>query len=133
MLCLCLRDVLLAAPKIDGFPSSRFAGDIIHFDPHQLVRVLPARGRDHPADLPGRPPPREVPHIRHDTGLNKVRSELHFEEAEVNIFLILSGAELSEFGPPAVQMQFSNLRENYGNCRKVLRETPSELMANSIS
>ena len=56
----------------------RFSGDIIHFDPHQLVRVLPARGRDHPADLPRRPPPREVPHIRHDTGLNKV-SEMNLE------------------------------------------------------
>ena len=71
----------IIAPTINGFLSP-FAGDIIHFDPHQLVRVLPARGRDHPADLPRRPPPREVPHIRHDTGLNKV-SELKWEEAEM--------------------------------------------------
>ena len=81
---LRLRGGLLPRSKINGFLSLPISGDIIHFDPHQLVRVLPARGRDHPADLPRRPPPREVPHIRHDTGLNKV-SEINLEYAEIYI------------------------------------------------
>ncbi len=42
-------------------------GDAVHLHPAVVDRVLPAAGRDHPADVAGGAAPGQVPPLHHDT------------------------------------------------------------------
>ena len=59
-----------------------FSGDAVNLHSHQSSRVLPAGGGDHPANIAGGAAARQIPHIRHDTRLNKVMTSLASENSE---------------------------------------------------